>query len=252
MGNWGGLDRFDRETGIFAHYLHDEKDDDSLGHNAVRGIREDAQGCLWIATTFGGINRLDPKTGRFARYVKGPDNPGSLSDNNVWRLFIDGGGTLWAGASQALNRFDPKTETFVHYRHDPKVPNSIGDNLVINMHEDRDGVLWLATPAGLGYVFHVTVVGDAEHACRFADGDGGEDFVLFKPSFQLELRLDHGQCHCFDNLLRRGILAGIEAHRQNYVFCFDPLGHCEGDFPGDPLFGLDGICLRGSCSKGSF
>ena len=50
VGTWGGLDKFDRETGQFVHYQNDANDPSSLSHNYVATIYEDQSGVLWIGS----------------------------------------------------------------------------------------------------------------------------------------------------------------------------------------------------------
>lgn len=59
----GGLNRFDRKTGVFRHYT--EKD--GLANNVVYNIFEDKAGKLWM-TTNSGISRFDPVTEEFVNY----------------------------------------------------------------------------------------------------------------------------------------------------------------------------------------
>ncbi len=44
----GGLNRYDRLSGTFTHYLHDPNNPDSLGGNCIRALEVDRDGMLWI------------------------------------------------------------------------------------------------------------------------------------------------------------------------------------------------------------
>jgi signal transduction histidine kinase len=59
----GGLNRFDRKSEIFSHYV----EEDGLANNVVYGILEDNQGYLWLSTNKG-ISRFDPSTEEFKNF----------------------------------------------------------------------------------------------------------------------------------------------------------------------------------------
>lgn len=59
----GGLQKFDRATGTFAHLF--EKD--GLPSNAVMAILEDGNNDLWLSTPRG-LSMYDPRSGRFKNY----------------------------------------------------------------------------------------------------------------------------------------------------------------------------------------
>jgi ligand-binding sensor domain-containing protein len=59
----GGLNRFDRRTGLFTKYT----EDDGLSNNVVYNIYEDKSGKLWISTNYG-LTRFDPATESFVNY----------------------------------------------------------------------------------------------------------------------------------------------------------------------------------------
>ncbi|MDM8524902.1 PAS domain S-box protein [Desulfococcaceae bacterium HSG8] len=150
IGSWKGLDKFDKETGGFTHYVHDPDDPNTLNDTIVNAVYEDRSGIIWVGTRSGGLNRFDPKTGRFKHYLHRPDNPKSLSDNDVIAILEDSAGILWIGTQKGgLNRFDRKTETFTHYMHDPDNPASLSGNSVIAILEDTSGRFWTGTGKGL-------------------------------------------------------------------------------------------------------
>ncbi len=145
----GGLDRFDRATGRFAHYRHDPNNPDSLGHDAVWAIHEDRQGMLWVGTNGGGLDQFDRATGRFTHYRHDPDVAHSLSDNSIRAIYEDRAGRLWIGTSGGgLCLFDRDGEQFIHHQNDLGDTHSLGDDTVLSIYEDRGGVLWIGTAAG--------------------------------------------------------------------------------------------------------
>ena len=152
----GGINRFDRATGIFTHYLHDPGDPQSLSGSEVSTIFEDHQGALWIGTEDGGLNRLvlskDEGIGRssetFVRYQHDPDDPRSLSHDRVLAVFEDSVGRLWVGTQNGLDLFDRERDQFVHYRHNASDLHSLSSNSIWSIYEDRTGILWFGTYGG--------------------------------------------------------------------------------------------------------
>jgi len=98
--NGGGLDRFDRQTGIFQHY----REGDGLPNNVVYGILEDDDGHLWLSTNLG-LARFDPRTGDFRNY----DERDGLQSNefNANAYHKARSGEMFFGGVNGLNAFFP-------------------------------------------------------------------------------------------------------------------------------------------------
>ncbi|MBS1911460.1 MAG: hypothetical protein JST22_05705 [Bacteroidetes bacterium] len=64
VGTWGGgLNRFDRASGRFTHYMEAS----GIASNVIHGILEDRNGYLWVSTGRG-ISKFDPRTEIFTNY----------------------------------------------------------------------------------------------------------------------------------------------------------------------------------------
>lgn len=155
IGSSGGLNRFDKATETFTHYLHDPQDPQSLGDNTVQDLIQDGRDAniLWLGTAGGGLNKFDKTTGRVVRYEPDPARPDSLSFPDVWRLIEDvrDPNILWVGTyGGGLEKFDKSTETFTHYAHDPQNPQSLsarGNNIdALIQDKDEPYILWIGTP----------------------------------------------------------------------------------------------------------
>jgi serine phosphatase RsbU (regulator of sigma subunit)/streptogramin lyase len=145
----GGLDRWDRSTGKFAHYQHDPSKPGSLGVNPVQCILEDKFGSLWIGTRSGGLDRFDRASGKFAHFRHDPSNPKSISEDRVFALLEDRRGELWIGTyGGGLNRYDQKTNNFRAYVHSDSLSGSLSGPGVWSLYEDHEGVLWVGTSKG--------------------------------------------------------------------------------------------------------
>ncbi len=144
-GTRKGLNRFNRNTETWTHYLTELPDLVSGGDLSIFSIAEDQTGALWFGGYGVGLYRFDPRTEQATRFFHDPENPESLSDNKVYSIYCDPSGIIWAGTwSGGLNRLDPETGQFVHDHHDPLIPFSIGEGAIRTIYEDRAGSLWFA------------------------------------------------------------------------------------------------------------
>ncbi|MCP4140478.1 MAG: GAF domain-containing protein [Chloroflexi bacterium] len=145
--HFGGINRYDPESGTFTHFLHSPDNPKSLGSNRVSAILEDSRGNFWIGTN-NGLDQFDRESGEFEHFRHTPNIPSSLSNDNVTVLYEDSRGTLWVGTSQGgLNRFNAASSSFVSYRFSPW--DSIGHNSIRAILEESPEVLWVATDQGL-------------------------------------------------------------------------------------------------------
>lgn len=173
----GGLNSFDRKTGVFTRYPYQPAAPHGLNGDIVWTICGGAPGVLWIGTNKG-LNRFDCTTGKFTHHWgHEPGNPNSLSDNMVKVLLKDGTGGFWIGTGEGgLDRLvfhdiEPtggKEGTFTHYKHNPDTPGSLSHNRVHTLFLDRDGVLWVGTQNGLnrfdeGKDIFINYTGKYEH-----------------------------------------------------------------------------------------
>jgi streptogramin lyase len=135
IGTGGGLDKLDRETGKFIHYLHNEY--------WINSIHEDKTGILWMGTN-NGVVEFDQTAGSFTQYRHDPKDPRSLSSNNVSSICGDEEGGLWIGTyDRGLNAFDTRSRKVTHYVHDEKDPGSLNSNFIAAVYRERSGTLWI-------------------------------------------------------------------------------------------------------------
>lgn len=139
----GGLDRFERASGRFVHFLHNPADPGTITAGPITSICEQG-GYVWITT--GGpdlkLCRLDKVTGRAIRYRHSPEDISSISSDRVSGVVCDRFGTLWVGTEDAgLNRFDPASGGFINgYRNRLYAASSTGE--ITRLSADAAGTLW--------------------------------------------------------------------------------------------------------------
>jgi len=111
-----GLDLLVKKDHRFLHYLHDDKDPNSLINNNTNNILEDKDGLIWISTREG-ISIFDYKTKKFTNINKLdglPDNTvidmQEFSRNNIWVSTPNGLSSIFIDRSAGKLKF-----RFVNY-----------------------------------------------------------------------------------------------------------------------------------------
>jgi len=111
---------------------------DGLSHDDVRGIIDDGDGGLWIATNGGGLNRF--KEGRFSA-IRRADG---LADDAVWTLYRDADDRLWVGTFgggiSALYK-----NKITNYTLQDGLPSGV----ICSITEDDAGQLWMSSYSGV-------------------------------------------------------------------------------------------------------
>ncbi|QTA90979.1 hybrid sensor histidine kinase/response regulator [Desulfonema magnum] len=101
----GGLNKFDKRTERFTHYLSAPSTPGTLSAEAVGGIYQDTSGILWVGTKGGGLNKFDKHTETFIHYTKHHGMPTEVNS-----ILEDAHGHLWLGTNKGIVRFHPDTE----------------------------------------------------------------------------------------------------------------------------------------------
>ena len=139
----GGLNKFDKRSETFTHYVHDPKDPTTISTDTLADIYQQASGLLWIGTLGGGLEKFDPQTETFTHYGQDRGIPATVN-----AILEDEQGRLWLSTNQGLLCFNPASET-VELRYDQ------GDGLQGDMFQrgcalkTTDGQFWFGGPNGL-------------------------------------------------------------------------------------------------------
>jgi signal transduction histidine kinase/ligand-binding sensor domain-containing protein len=226
----GGLNRFDRATGKFTHYLHDPVNPASIATNKVRAILEDSKGNFWVGTSGDGLHTMDRKTGTFTHFYYDSTNPGKLSRPVLYRAgpfdhitFIteDVTGAIWIGTLlEGINRFDPVTKQVTHhgiYMQDERVV-SFKDTLtglkhtpVWNAMISKDGLLWICTINTIGTIYNINAPKSSIPFYEVNNGSDANTFYYEKKENILWIGTDKG-------LLRKNL-----TNQGQKVWLHDPL-----------------------------
>lgn len=143
-----GLNRLDRNKGLFVRYQSNTGNRNSLSDNHVRAIIEVEDGTLWVGTFNGGITVLDIESNRMSYLQHSSAEPTSLSSNKVRDFLKDRHGNLWIAADKGLNLWMPEEQGFQHFTNDPVNANSLSHDEVTDLFEDDGGVIWVGTRSG--------------------------------------------------------------------------------------------------------
>ncbi len=147
----GGLNKYDRKTDRFYHYVHNEKNSKSISSNFVSKIAIERTGKIWAGTQQNGLDLFDPKTGNCLHYVNDKNDAKSISDNQVGTLCCDSQNNLWVGTvNSGLSLYNPSNNGFINFKHIENVKGSVSGNTITAIFEDSKNQLWIGTQeAGL-------------------------------------------------------------------------------------------------------
>ncbi|MGD2034595.1 MAG: two-component regulator propeller domain-containing protein, partial [Bacteroidales bacterium] len=145
IGTEGGLNIYDRKKKTFRHFVHDYKNNRSIGSSSVWAIYRDSRGNMWIGTWAGGLNLFNEGTGTFTRFQYDEEDTTSIGGTSVFGITEDKDGNLWiASMNGGLNKFNYGTGTFTRYLYDGN-RNSISNNWVRTIMISSYDEIWLAT-----------------------------------------------------------------------------------------------------------
>jgi len=147
IGTDDGLNKYNRDTDDFDHYLPDGTNQKPTG-SIPYTMTEDKVGNFWIGYYQSGIDYWNQKEDRFINYQFDSENPDSLSDNLVYHVFEDSEGSIWIGTNNALDKYNPMNDSFIKYVNIPEDRNSISNNTVRLIFEDSGGNMWFGTSSG--------------------------------------------------------------------------------------------------------
>lgn len=134
-----GLDKYNRTTENFSHFVNNPKNPNSISHNEVYAIKPDGQGNFWLGTDGGGVDFFEANKGKFKSYQY---NSKGLQSNNVLCITDGAKGKYWVGTfSGGLHLFDTASRKFTHIGSDTPYAKIN----IFAIKEVSKGVLWLAT-----------------------------------------------------------------------------------------------------------
>ena len=145
----GSLDKYNKETESFTHYISIPDNHATLSDNSVTVIFQDKTKQLWIGTK-SGLNKFDPEKNKFLRILHDPLKPLSLINNEVSSIAEDSTGIIWIGTSGGLSKLYIPINTFDSYYVDKLHPEkSLSSNFISSVFINKEGNIWVGTSEGL-------------------------------------------------------------------------------------------------------
>lgn len=120
--------------------------ENSISGNAVREIKKDGYGNLWIGTEDAGLNKLNLKTGNFSSYSTGAGK-GGLSHYNIHGLLARGN-ELWIGTFEhGLDIMDiPSGKIIKHYG---QGRGGLKSDFIFYIYESKAHDIYVLTSSGI-------------------------------------------------------------------------------------------------------
>ncbi len=137
FGSQDGLWRYDGYQ--LVGYRNDIDDPSSLAGNWVKGLAEDEDHMLWVASREGILSVLDPEKGSFTHY---PMEPTGV---RIESMLQDRSGNIWLGCERGLAKFDRKSLRFTWFRHRAQ---EVHNNITLSVIEDSHGQIWAGDGGG--------------------------------------------------------------------------------------------------------
>lgn len=148
----GGLNVYNKNTGKFKWFKHENNNNNSILHNNVKALYyDDKNDVLWIGS-LGGLNKLDIKSLHFSNYLSTPNSTASLPSSSIYDI-VPYQNQLLLGTDNGVFLFDPKTGLSTRLFKNVGGGNSI--KIVTDLLIDHKGTLWFS------------VVGNGVYSYRF-------------------------------------------------------------------------------------
>ncbi|MEJ2637455.1 MAG: two-component regulator propeller domain-containing protein [Calditrichia bacterium] len=145
----GGLNKLDRKSQRFTHYLHNPADPNSLSANRISSMVIDSQNVLWIGTSGGQLNSisieelLSSEKPHFNRYLGFPRK-------FVTSVYEDRTGNIWVSLfGRTVHKLDRQQNRFTWFRQVPGDKKSLSSRGVQCIFLDNEGNLWCGGDDGL-------------------------------------------------------------------------------------------------------
>ncbi len=143
IGTNGGLSRFDRYTGKFKNFFHNQTDSNSISYNQIHSVLYDS-GVLWIGTNGGGLNKYLINENRFLSFKKG-NNANDIISNNINHLLKDDKDGIWIGTENGIDYLLPDGKLFNRSYNFSQLQNKLLRNKILVLLNDDHDYLWIGT-----------------------------------------------------------------------------------------------------------
>lgn len=119
----GGLNLFDKESGLFHTFKNILNDSESLSCNDILCLQKDAKNRLWIGTSFG-LNLLENFNSKGKAVFKSYSVKEGLPNNTIHGIVSDRNSNLWISTNFGLSNFFLKESKFINYTRNEGLQNN--------------------------------------------------------------------------------------------------------------------------------
>jgi signal transduction histidine kinase/ligand-binding sensor domain-containing protein/DNA-binding response OmpR family regulator len=131
------------------HHFHKGSAKLQLNTDIIRGVVQDNEGMIWVATDHGGVNIINKKNFSVQYILHNKDDDKSLSQNSIQTIYKDYDGFIWIGTyKRGVNYYHENVIRFPLYRNEAGNKNSLPFNDINSFAEDDDGNIWIGTNGG--------------------------------------------------------------------------------------------------------
>jgi ligand-binding sensor domain-containing protein/signal transduction histidine kinase len=128
---------------LYFNYLTREN---GLPSDRIRGVLQDFQGYIWIATV-NGLARFDGKN--CVLYQHNNNDPSSIIDNLLITIKESRDSLIWIGAVDGISVYNPFSGTYTNYSCFDHGIHHFPAKSVVCFYQDRDGSMWMGSENGL-------------------------------------------------------------------------------------------------------
>jgi len=119
----GGLNLFDKVSGLFKTYKNNKDNPNSLSSNDILCLNIDAHGKLWIGTSFG-LNLLEDFEKENEVVFKNFTVKEGLPNNTIHGIVLDKKSNLWISTNFGLSNFIVDESKFINYTKNEGLQNN--------------------------------------------------------------------------------------------------------------------------------
>jgi len=153
VGTESGIYIYNLKTGFVTNLQMVRTDPFSISNNAIRTIKKDREGGVWIGTFYGGVNYLPQENKSFEKFYP-TGLPGALNGNVVREIRADSYGNIWLGTEDAgLIKLDHQTGLFENFYEGSGHVNISSRNIQGILVDDND--LWIGTYGDGIYILNI-------------------------------------------------------------------------------------------------
>ncbi len=148
---FGGVNYYSNQKLTFEKYFF-IPGVNTLQGNAVREIKQDHAGNIWIGTEDAGLNRFDPATGKFTTLTP-EDGHSGIAHTNIHGLMVDDN-QLWIGTFEhGLDILDLETRKVIRHFAYGTGPHDLKSNFVHSLFKTSTGLIVIGTSNGM-YIYN--------------------------------------------------------------------------------------------------